>query len=167
MTLHQRTGEPELRRVAAEALAFERSLFDEALPGWPDRRPRPRIEDYNGASPAAWCSGAAGIGLARCRIFGMLRDPIVAEEIRAAVKFTVENGFGFNHSLCHGDFGNRELLHEAASALDDPALYELSEQITAKMVAEVRTSGYRTGIRLGVDSVDLMRGSRRHWFPGF
>src|SRR5439155_1176870 len=59
---------------------------------------------------AAWCNGAAGIGLARLGTLPLLDDPAVRAEIAIAVETTLASGFGKNHCLCHGDLGNVELL---------------------------------------------------------
>ena len=37
------------------------------------------------------------------------------QDIAVAIETTRAHGFGFNHSLCHGDFGNLDLLSKRAS----------------------------------------------------
>ncbi|MEH1163874.1 type 2 lanthipeptide synthetase LanM family protein [Micromonospora sp. CPCC 205539] len=104
----QATGDPGYADAAARALAYDRSLFRPALANWADLR-RP------GQSTVTWCHGAPGIGLSRLLIrdaFGA--DEVLDAEIATAVDTTLATGFGRNHSLCHGDLGNLDLLLAAA-----------------------------------------------------
>ena len=68
----------------------------------------------------AWCHGAPGIGLARLCSLQHLDDAAIRAEIGTALQTTLAQGFGGNHSLCHGDLGNLELLLQASEMLDDP-----------------------------------------------
>ena len=69
---------------------------------------------------SAWCHGAPGIGLARLQCLPHLNDAEIHAEIATALKTTFAQGFGHNHSLCHGDLGNLELLLQADEVLGDP-----------------------------------------------
>jgi lantibiotic modifying enzyme len=71
----------------------------------------------------AWCHGAPGIGLGRLRLLRHLDDPTIRAEIEVALQSTLTAGFGYNHSLCHGDLGNLDLVLEAPgrSILNDGA----------------------------------------------
>jgi lantibiotic modifying enzyme len=50
----------------------------------------------------AWCHGAPGIGFSRLKSLGHLDNPEIREEIDTALVTTLEQGFGHDHSLCHG-----------------------------------------------------------------
>ena len=157
MSLYRATGESAFRRVAVEALGYERSLFDERERGWPDLR---RIDDpTNHSRIAAWCHGAAGIGLARCRMGHDLAEPRIFSEIRTALDVTLDVGFGSNHSLCHGDLGNIELLLEASRLLSDDVVESSRLRLATSIVSDIAEHGYITGITQGVDSIDLLRGA--------
>jgi type 2 lantibiotic biosynthesis protein LanM len=158
--LSRATGEQEFRRVAAEALTYERSLFDVVNRGWPDlRRQGTGYEPARHSRIAAWCHGAAGIGLARCQMADDLMDSRILDEIRVALELTHEVGFGNNHSLCHGDLGNLDLFLEAPNVLTDDGIKNLRSEVASNILSDLAENGYKTGITQGVDSVDLMRGA--------
>jgi type 2 lantibiotic biosynthesis protein LanM len=115
LRLREALGEeagPGLETLARGALAFERTLFDPATGNWRDLRPA-----AEGKFMTTWCHGAPGIGLARLDAAPHL-GPSVLEDVASAVRATTASGFGLNHSLCHGDFGNLELLWRAEAAGD-------------------------------------------------
>ena len=58
----------------------------------------------------AWCHGAPGIGLGRLASLPCLGELEMRQEIAVALETTRAQGFGYNHSLCHGDLGNLDLL---------------------------------------------------------
>jgi type 2 lantibiotic biosynthesis protein LanM len=81
--------------LAEAAFLFEEAAFDAKSGGWRDLR---QAE----GTATAWCHGAVGIGLS-------CPDRAVRER---AAKVTWADGMGWNHTLCHGDFGAWELLRE-------------------------------------------------------
>jgi type 2 lantibiotic biosynthesis protein LanM len=105
------TGQARFASVAGEAFAYEETLYDRAEQGWRDLR------EQSGTA-AAWCHGAVGIGLVAWdlgrRGFAYGGYDTV-DVIRRAAAATWTDGMGWNHTLCHGDLGNWELL---AAALD-------------------------------------------------
>ncbi|QMU80254.1 type 2 lantipeptide synthetase LanM [Streptacidiphilus sp. PB12-B1b] len=117
-------------RTAEAAFAFEESTYDPALAGWIDLR-------APGHTGAAWCHGAGGIGLAAVDLIRHGRDPDCGPDrhrdrwrdvLRRAAASCWADGVGWNHTLCHGDFGVWEVVDHALSAgvapvgLDRPAL---------------------------------------------
>lgn len=151
--LHAMTGDTRWRDAAGRALALERACFDEARGNWPDLR----FSAHGDAFQTAWCHGAAGIGLARLRGLVGHDDAIVREEIRVAIATTVAHGFAGSHCLCHGGFGNLELLvraREAGVLVDEAAFARAS----ATLVDELERVGPRCATRTGVDTPGLMTG---------
>lgn len=64
MRLFRATSDQQFRRVAIEALVYERSMFDAHRGDWPDlRRPPTTDDETHHPRIAAWCHGATGIGL--------------------------------------------------------------------------------------------------------
>ena len=120
------TGEVRFRTAERSAVAYERSLFSAEAKNWPDLRERDAgLQGLEGdpdqaSFMAAWCHGAPGIGLARILSLGRLDEPATRAEIEAALETTLAQGFGDNHSLCHGDLGNLEPLLQAGERLGDP-----------------------------------------------
>jgi type 2 lantibiotic biosynthesis protein LanM len=153
------TADERYRRVAREAIAYERRLFSEEEGNWPDLRGEAAEVHHGGQEfMCAWCHGAPGIGLARLACLPHLDDPDLRREIDVAVATTLKAGFGRNQSLCHGDLGNLELVLEAALALDDPDLRDHAYRIAAGLLAGIDEHGWMCGAPLGVESPGLMTG---------
>ncbi|MCE9594610.1 MAG: type 2 lantipeptide synthetase LanM family protein [Planctomycetes bacterium] len=152
--------EPRWLELALDAARYEASHFDRDEGNWLDVAQRERDMPQSRASKAlslAWCYGAPGIGLARIEL-GRRGDAAAREEVRLAVGTTLARGFGHNHSLCHGDLGNLELVRSAADhGLDEraqPAFDELADAV----LASIERDGFLCGVPLGVDSPGLLNG---------
>jgi type 2 lantibiotic biosynthesis protein LanM len=155
------TGEERFRKAALDAIAYERSLFLPEMNNWPDLREFANAITTDNNQPTcmtAWCHGAPGIGLARLRCLQHLDDAKTCSEINAALKTTLAYGFGGNHSLCHGDLGNLELLLQASKILGDPQWQQQVDRFTAIILESINQHGWLCGIPLGVESPGLMTG---------
>jgi type 2 lantibiotic biosynthesis protein LanM len=152
LRLYGRTGDARFREAAIGGIAFERALFDEHEQNWPDLRLGAEGRDGKSAHFMwAWCHGAPGIGLARIAGLPWLDDAEVRREIDVAVRSTVARGFGENHSLCHGDLGNLELLFAAG-------LEEEAWPIAAGVVDNIRGGGWLGGLPGNIETPGLMAG---------
>jgi type 2 lantibiotic biosynthesis protein LanM len=177
------TGEPRFREVALDGLAYERSRFAPEHGNWPDLReldapttPRSTTAARRGegraggeapsappvaAQPSfihAWCHGAPGIGLGRLRLLRHLDDPAIRAEIEVAIQSTLAAGFGHNHSLCHGDLGNLDLVLEAARTLDPARWRDPCDRVAAAILDSIARNGPHCGNPLGVESPGFMTG---------
>lgn len=145
------TGEARFGKAACQALAYERSLFVPEEGRWLDRAA--------GQHRAGWCHGAAGIGLGRLRSLPHLDDEEVRREIAVALASTAsERGFGRDHSLCHGELGDLELLLEARSRLGEPQWALEVELRTALLLEDIESTGWRCGVPLRLETPGLMNG---------
>jgi lantibiotic modifying enzyme len=153
------TGEERFRAAAIDGIAHERSLFSAEHRNWLDLRELPRADDEHPAAACAtaWCHGAPGIGLGRLAMLGSL-DSQGREEIQVALATMLETGFGNNHSLCHGDLGNVELLSTAAKTFDDLVLQAKTQDIVSGIVERIERAGWLCGNPLQVESPGLMTG---------
>jgi lantibiotic modifying enzyme len=156
------TGEERWREAARQALEYERVLFRPEAGTWldlrftPDRGPdgeARRDDAYCG-----WCNGAAGIGLARVRMAGLLEEPALRREAEVALETTLSVGFGHNHSLCHGDWGNLELLLQAGLHLDGERWLPRARAVAAGVLDSMRERGWVCGVPTGVETPGLMTG---------
>ncbi len=136
---------------------YERSWFSRERDNWPDLR-ESRKSGAGQSFFLAWCHGAPGIGLGRIATLPFLDDPEMLSEIHAAVRATRAEGFGFNHSLCHGDLGNLELLREAGRALDDAELREEAGRLAGRILAQIEAGGPRCGANADTEILGLMVG---------
>jgi type 2 lantibiotic biosynthesis protein LanM len=147
------TGDSRFREAALEALAYERSLFSREAGNWRDLR-EPR-ESFC----MAWCHGAPGIGLSRLCALDFLDDEALRAEISAALETTCARGFGMNHSLCHGDLGNLELLVTAGQVLEDGERWRQQASLRAgAILRSMQGSGWQCGTLSRVEVPGLMTG---------
>lgn len=161
-SLAELTGEERYQTAAMEAVEYERSIYSTAHENWPDLRAmesfRQRGINEGLHYPVTWCHGAPGVGLARLMMLQQRPDPDVRCEVEAAIRTTSKSGFGLNHSLCHGDLGNLDLLILAAESFDGPELKSQVDKFAASILENIEDHGWTTGIPSGVESPGLMTG---------
>src|SRR5262249_30212673 len=105
-----------------------------------------------------WCHGAPGIGLARAALLELRADDGWRADLSVAAWATERHGFGLNHSLCHGDLGNVELLERAAQTLNDTALADAYEARLGAIADSIDRLGWSCGVPLGVETPGLWNG---------
>jgi class II lanthipeptide synthase len=157
------TGDDRFRRAALAAFDYERSLLHPEQGNWRDVR---SLEKLNIAKRVgddtfmlAWCHGAPGAGLARLRAVRHVDDPRLRAEAEIALASTLSGGFDHNHSLCHGDLGNAELLLQAAESLDDGERWRAEARRAAdRVLASIARYGWVSGLPRGVEVPGLMTG---------
>jgi type 2 lantibiotic biosynthesis protein LanM len=153
------TGERRYRETALQALEYERSLYDPGKRNWPDLREGATMEEAQEPHFMwAWCHGAPGVGLGRLAGLSHLDDATVRAEIENAVESTIENGFGRNHCLCHGDLGNLETVMLAARRLGRPDWAGRAGRIAGGILAGIREHGRLFGIPGRTEPPGLMTG---------
>jgi lantibiotic modifying enzyme len=167
MELGVALSSPSYIEGAIGGIAYERRLFSATQCNWPDLR----LTGTPGAPSwsLAWCHGAPGIGMARLRMMELLGGAadlrVEAEIAISAVAPTLTGNFDqTNCSLCHGAFGNADLLLSAASALGRPELRTVVERM-AKMAIDrfersrspwpcgVQGAGETPGLMLGLAGI--------------
>lgn len=139
--LAKSSGENRFKEVAHAGFAFEESLYDEKERNWLDLR---HIEDAAPAA-AAWCHGSAGIGLAHIDLDPDLRDQVNERVVQRAVAATCREGFGWNHCLCHGDFGNLELLQRVSEYSFVPSNFA-PDHLLDRLVTSLEIYGPSCGV---------------------
>ena len=153
------TGEGRFRETALAALEYERSLYDPEKRNWPDLREGATLE---GATEPhymwAWCHGAPGVGLGRIAALPYLDDATIRAEIETAVESTLQNGFGRNHCLCHGDLGNLEVVTLAAERLSRPEWTERAGRIAGGILSGIRETGWLFGLPGRTEPTGMMLG---------
>jgi lantibiotic modifying enzyme len=93
------------RQLAGAAFAYQESLFDPEAGNWLDVRVGSEEDFFT-----SWCHGSAGIGLAMLDLHRRTGDPRRLDEARRAARACAAEGFGWSHTLCHGDIGLWEML---------------------------------------------------------
>ena len=152
------SGEERFRQTALAAIEYERTLFVPEMGNWLDLREYTRSASGEPSFMLAWCHGAPGIGLARLQTLSLLDDAQIRAEIETAVHTTLANGFGNNHSLCHGDLGNLELLLQASQRLKESDILIDVYRLAGQILSQGEQNGWLCGTPLRVESPGLMTG---------
>jgi type 2 lantibiotic biosynthesis protein LanM len=135
-------GDHNFEDAARSALSFEAQQYDSVIGNWPDLR-----DPAQRRFMAAWCHGAAGIGIVRVELG---RDSVEwRQEASAAVDAVRGSKFGGSPCLCHGDLGKLELLLHAGFV----------QEAQARAAALRRRTGWRYGPAVQRLSLGLMQGS--------
>ena len=136
MQLHRATGEARYLEVAEQAIAYEKSVFDEGAGNWPDFRgsenqERPTSRPHG----VSWCHGAPGIAVSRVEAWQNTRKREYLSEARVAAQTTsrilrswLDSGTS-NYSLCHGVAGNAEVLRFVAEIVATDEASELESLV--------------------------------------
>ncbi|WNL45748.1 type 2 lanthipeptide synthetase LanM family protein [Dyella sp. BiH032] len=111
-------GHAEERRrwlaLGEGAFDFEETLFRPEHGNWIDVR-KPESLDF----PNTWCHGSVGIGLAACDLYARTGGERHLDVLRRAVRVARRSGWGYSHTLCHGDLSLWELLSRASRVAPD------------------------------------------------
>lgn len=158
--LWRESGDERFRQTALAGFEFERSLYSPEHRNWMDLRAgaaEMAVEETS-LYPHFWCHGAPGIGLTRVDVLPFQASPEILEEIEAAVESTLAHGFGKNHSLCHGDLGNLDLLLEAARVRRDESLQRRVDRMAGGILRSIEEHGWLYGLPIGAEPLGLMMG---------
>ncbi|MFI5220233.1 MAG: type 2 lanthipeptide synthetase LanM, partial [Bacteroidia bacterium] len=132
--LFKYTGDEKYARAAAEAFNYEDKHFDKEKKNWPDLRDvhdneEKKISD-KGHMISAWCYGAPGIGMARLAAYRIFKNDAYLKWVNPACENVVESlKQPANHSLCHGCFGNAELLLQYTSYFNNGKFNNALKQV--------------------------------------
>jgi lantibiotic modifying enzyme len=151
--LAKSSGVEAFAAAARDCLTYERKLFSPERGNWPDLREFGMEKEPHW--PCQWCHGAGGIGLAR---IGMQRFGAVGLDLTVDIKAAVETVCRLGPSpidtLCCGNFGNAELLAEAADALGQGELAVLAlSRLHGVLVAAAKSGAF--GWDAGDDDTNL------------
>ncbi|GII66142.1 lanthionine synthetase [Sphaerisporangium krabiense] len=148
-------GVPGAERFAAladRAFLFEESLYDADGDGWLDlRETEPQV------TASAWCHGAGGIGVVAADLLARRASPRWQDVLRRAAASCWKLGMGWNHTLCHGDLGNWEVLDRAVEAGLGPGGLT-REHLYAYMIGTVEEHGPITGLARDAFAPGLLPG---------
>ncbi len=156
------SGDKRFKQAALAAMEYERSVFSPEKRNWPDLREAQTLPEAGEIDSlkymTAWCHGAPGVGLARLASLQYHDDAAMRAEVDEAVQTTLAEGFGRNHSLCHGDMGNLEVLSLAAKFLPELYSQEKIEPLQSGLLATMRDQGWFSGIARPIETPGLMLG---------
>lgn len=168
--LYAFTNNQQYLQIAQSVVQYEDSHFNQQQKNWPDYR---KFDQGAGTMVAssqetvcsiAWCHGAPGIGLSRLRMYELTNDPSMREDAEVAIQTTFKNLNLYsitNYSMCHGLFGNAELLLYASGLLNQPNLRQQAEKIADECISEYldKKIPIPNGIQLPAETHDFMLGN--------
>ncbi len=173
LSLFDATGDGRFRRAGLSATAFERERLRIAREASRTAPAPSRMRDIESSLIATWCYGAPGIGISRLRAlhavhragaFNGVTADLLQADVEEAVRTTLENGFGRNHCLCHGDLGNLDFLLLASEVAADlpiknsAPLADWIPSTTNEVLASIQAKGWLCGTPAHVPSPGLMNG---------
>lgn len=94
--------------VAISAIEFENTRKFEG--NWIDFRNYNNRKKKKMYEPVYWCHGAAGIGMVRSKIMGIIENDKIEKDLAMAIDTVINFGAINSDCLCHGKLGNLELL---------------------------------------------------------
>jgi type 2 lantibiotic biosynthesis protein LanM len=161
--LYSHVRDDRYRSAAIDAFRYESSVFDHSQQNWPDFRVL-----GHGRVPCAlaWCHGAPGIALSRARASDTLGDGPWRADARVAVDTTfrgtqhsISQGLFRDCSLCHGLFGNLEILLLATDAPRRSEILSFAEDAATRALRNREQLGYwPCGIPNAPETPGLMLG---------
>ncbi len=143
----------KVNHVISSALNYDRLHFVKSEGNWNS----PERKNFS----VAWCHGAAGILLSRVMINNHSHyDPLIASEIDIARNTLIEKGIGNNRSLCHGDFGQLDILKYIHSTQDNQLnTANIINKVENKLITLLNNENpIGSGSARGVEAVGLMIG---------
>ena len=134
------TSEGRYLDAAHEAVAYERTLFDETKGNWRDLRERGSSDSGGGAAAprfaCAWCHGAPGILLARLHGILSLDTHLARTDIDAALNTVLTAPTAELDTACCGEAGFVDALLSASVILEQPELLAAARSRAAGLVAK-------------------------------
>ncbi|HEX7817311.1 type 2 lanthipeptide synthetase LanM [Dyella sp.] len=134
------------------AFDFEETLYHRQARNWIDVR-KPDSRDF----PNTWCHGSVGIGLAACDLYGRTGEDRHLDTLARAVQAAQRSGWGYSHTLCHGDLSMWELLMRASKVAPDIVAPEIMPG-SAIILSSIEEHGIVGGLARDAFTPGLMSG---------
>ncbi|GHE10430.1 type 2 lanthipeptide synthetase LanM family protein [Streptomyces alanosinicus] len=96
--------------LARRAFAYQESLYQPEAGNWLDARIGAEEDFFT-----SWCHGSAGIGVGMLDLHRRAGDPAHLDMAERAARACAAEGFGWSHTLCHGDLGLWQFLTSLGS----------------------------------------------------
>jgi type 2 lantibiotic biosynthesis protein LanM len=162
LRLGRASGHQRFVHAGLSAIRFEREHLRELSHATSDAIATAAHEHEKGLV-ATWCYGAPGVGIALLSALEHTTDATERDRLHTglahAVESTLENGFGRNHCLCHGDLGSLDFLMLVHESRHPVAPLDRHIQAAAEWVMDsIVQSGWLCGTPAHVPSPGIMNG---------
>ncbi|WP_019638036.1 type 2 lanthipeptide synthetase LanM family protein [Paenibacillus fonticola] len=134
-------------------LQYEKRFYSAKESNWKDLR-----FSEKGSYSSFWCHGAPGIGLSRVLISKYYIDSSIRNDINVSIEKIKQSGFGKSLCLCHGNFGNVEILVQMAQLLNLQDLGIQATQMALKLVHNFDVNYWKNDLSNNMESLGLMNG---------
>lgn len=104
-------------RLAEQAFAYQEALYQPEHGNWLDVRVGAEEDFFT-----SWCHGSAGIGIGMLDLYRRAGEPAHLDTAHRAAHACTAEGFGWSHTLCHGDLGLWEFL--TSLGFGDPSVLD-------------------------------------------
>ncbi|MFG2606499.1 type 2 lanthipeptide synthetase LanM family protein [Streptomyces sp. NPDC048514] len=131
--------------LAERAFAFQESLWRPGQGNWLDVRVGAEEDFFT-----SWCHGSAGVGVGMLDLYRRAGDPAHLDMARRAARACAAEGFGWSHTLCHGDLGLWRFL--TSMGFGDP------DDLDAEILSGLEERGPVGGLAREAFSPSLMSG---------
>lgn len=149
--------------ISRKVMNYEDQFYNTKIGNWSDQRIINGVKnEEKGVNPVAWCHGATGILLSRIYMYDCIENnefrKLVCEDIDNAVQSSIKYGYRNNYCLCHGDFGNIEILREYAIKFQDKKIEDLCNNLIVSMTKEVINKEWHCGLPNEYENPGFMTG---------
>jgi lantibiotic modifying enzyme len=134
------SGDEAALQLARDALRYERNAYRQRGQRWYDLfEPAAESDDKPDSARDihSWCHGAPGVGFARLLLPESLRDAAWHEDVRECIASTRQSGLSGGHCLCHGQWGNLDLLIQHAALRGDRDALAECRAIGASLIEQI------------------------------
>jgi type 2 lantibiotic biosynthesis protein LanM len=134
------SGDKTALQLARDALRYERNAYRQRGQRWYDLfEPAAESDDKPDSARDihSWCHGAPGVGFARLLLPESLRDAAWHEDVRECIASTRQSGLSGGHCLCHGQWGNLDLLIQHAALRGDRDALAECRAIGASLIEQI------------------------------
>ena len=133
-------GRKEYVSLGVELIKKENNYYTSLEHNWIDLREDGEYISY-------WCYGAAGISLSRLKIGEIISNSVLKEDLLNGVE-SIRKYKCKSHCICHGTFGNIDILLEIGKLKNEDCLVNFAEDMAKKTLSSIEDDG----VVLGDDS---------------
>jgi len=131
---------------SAQLMEEENKHYNTVTGNWNDLR-----EESQDSDLMYWCHGAPGIGLSRSLMKEYMtkeNQDIIDSDIERVKEKLFDKGYSkdLDHSMCHGAFGNIDMMLQIAAKEDDEALKAFAYECGEKALKDAYDNGFRYGL---------------------
>ncbi|GIP23443.1 type 2 lanthipeptide synthetase LanM family protein [Paenibacillus sp. J22TS3] len=144
--------------LALRLLTQENEHYSQEKGNWRDLR-----TGEEEADPVYWCHGASGIALSRAEMLKIAEPedrPGLEADLRLGIQKLLSDGFSprLDHSLCHGVFGNLDILVTAGKSLGEAEWTRTAHTEAARALEQIKASRVICGLSNAFDLLSFMVG---------